>query len=215
VGYLSLFPLLGRSWEARYRINPLRMRRRLAIVAAVPVVAAAFMVAEYRTGMLQRVGLTPKADPTVDMYGWDQVAAELRQRGMLDDPSTFLFTRNWFSSGQLAFATRGSGMPVVCYNHKDARSFAFWSRPEDWVGRDGILVSFHEIWYEPGIYYRYFERVEPAGTFEIARPGGTIRKVRLFRCTRQTVAFPFLPGDPDPARSRVASDEVEDAPLLR
>ncbi|WP_435009337.1 ArnT family glycosyltransferase [Tundrisphaera lichenicola] len=214
VGYLSLFPLLGRAWEARYRLDPSKMGRRLAIAGAVPLLIAVFMVAEYRTGMLQKAGLTAKVDPTVDMYGWDQVAAELDRRGMLDDPGSFLFTRNWISSGQLAFATRASGVPVLCYNHKDARSFAFWSRPEDWVGHDGILVSFSEIAYEPACYERFFERIEPAGSFEIARAGGPIRKVRLFRCTRQLVAFPFLPGEPDPSRARVALDRPDDDSIL-
>ena len=215
VGYLSLFPLLGRSWEVRYRANPIGMRRRLVLVAVIPLASALFMVAEYRTGMLQVVGLPPRVDPTVDMYGWDQVSAELHRRGMLDDPDTFLFTRTWFTSGQIAFATRGSGVPVLCYNHRDARSFAFWSRPDDWVGRDGILVSFNEVWFEPACYDRFFERIEPAGSFEIARAGGKIRTVRLYRCFRQTVAFPFMPGEPDPARSRVAFDEFDDPPVLR
>ena len=209
VGYLSLFPLLGRSWEARYSAAPARMRRRLTVVAAVPLAIMALMVAEYRTGMLQRVGLTAKVDPTVDLYGWDQVAAELGRRGLLDAPDTFLFTRNWFTSGQLAFATRASGVPVLCYNHKDARSFAFWSRPEDWVGRDGILVSVNDVGYEPECYGRFFERIEPIGRFEVTRGGGVVRQVRLFRCVRQVVAFPFRPGEPDPSRARVASGAAE------
>ena len=33
--------------------------------------------------------------------------------------------------------------PVACY-HRDARSYIFWSRPEDWVGRDGIFVQVEE-----------------------------------------------------------------------
>ena len=206
VGYLSLFPLLGRSWEYRYRANPSGMRWRLAVVASVPVVIASLMVIEYRTGILQKAGLPTKVDPTVDLYGWDQVAAELGRRGILDSPdSSFLFTRSWFSSGQLAFATRRSGVPVLCYNHRDARSFAFWSRPEDWVGRDGILVSVNDVNYEPECYSRFFERIEPIGRFDVTRAGGPVRQVRLYRCVRQVVAFPFLPGEPEPSRTRVAS----------
>jgi hypothetical protein len=216
VGYLSLFPLLGRSWEARYRANPARMGRRLAIVAVVPIAIVSSLLVEYRTGVLQRAGLPPKVDPTVDMYGWDQVSAELGRRGLLDDPRVFLFSRSWFTSGQLAFATRESGVPVLCYNHRDARSFAFWSRPEDWIGRDGILVSVTDIDYEPACYERFFERIEPLGRFEVHRAGGPVRQVRLFRCVRQLVAFPFLPGEPDPATSRVAADfMLDDVPTRR
>jgi hypothetical protein len=217
VGYLSLFPLLGRSWEIRYRSNPTSMKRRLAVLGAVPLVIASFLVVEYRTGLLQRAGLPAKVDPTVDMYGWDRLADELDRRGLLDRPDTFLFSRSWFISGQLAFATRESGVPVLCYNHKDARSFAFWSRPVDWVGRDGILISVGDLPYEPACYDRFFERIEPLGRFEVARPGGPVRQIRLFHCVRQLGAFPFLPGEAEPAAARVASDApvVDDAPTLR
>jgi len=201
VGYLSLFPLLGRSWEARYRLAPARMRARLGVVAAVPLAIMALMVADYRTGLLQRAGLPAKADPTADLYGWDRIAAEMGRRGLLGSPGSFLFTRSWFTSGQLAFATRRSGLPVLCYNHKDARSFAFWSRPEDWLGRDGILVSVDDVAYEPECYERFFERIEPIGRFEVGRDGGPVRRIRLFRCVNQLVAFPFQPGDPGPSRA--------------
>ncbi len=208
VGFLSLFPLLGREWLERYRANPSRMRNRLILAGAVPALVAGFVVVEYRTGLLQRAGLSAHADPTVDMYGWDQVAAELGRRGLLDSPDTFLFTRSWFTSGHLGYATRGTGVPVLCYNHKDARSFAFWSRPADWVGRDGVLVSLDDSTIEPDCYRRFFERIEPAGGFEVARSGGTVRRVRLYRCRNQLVAFPFLPGDPDPTRPSLATRQA-------
>lgn len=203
VGYLALFPLLGRWWESRYRENPRAMGRLLGLAAAVPLVVTGLLVLEYRTGALQRAGLSAKVDPTVDMYGWEEVSAELGRRGLLDDPGSFVFSRSWYTSGHLAFATRGSGVPVLCYNHNDARSFAFWSRPEDWVGHDGILVSVDEANYEPECYERFFERIEPLGRFEVGRSGGPIREVRLYRCVRQVAAFPFLPKGPS-SKLRVA-----------
>ena len=216
VGYLALFPLLGRLWESRYRENPRKMGRLLALAAMVPIGITSFLVVEYRTGVLQSVGLPPKGDPTVDMSGWDEVAGELKRRGLLDDPNVFLFSRTWFTSGHLAFATRSSGVPVLCYNHNDARSFAFWSRPEDWVGRDGVLVSVDEASYEPECYARFFERIEPMGRFEVVRPGGPIRQVRLYRCVRQLLAFPFLPSGPS-SKARLAASEGEgpDGPARR
>jgi hypothetical protein len=216
VGYLSIFPLLGRFWEARFLADPVRTRRKLIIAGVVPIAIAGFLVFEYRTGILQRAGLPAKADPTADMYGWDQVSAELGRRGFLNDPNVFLFSRSWFTSGQIAFATRESGVPVLCYNHKDARSFAFWSKPDQWVGKDGILVSVSDISYEPGCYERFFEKIEPIAEFEIRRSGGSIRQVKLYRCVHQRVAFPFLPGDPGASRARIAEGFMgDDLPVLR
>ena len=82
---------------------------------------------------------TTATDPTLDFYGWDQVAGRIRQLGLVDDPRSFVFTRYWYQSAQLAYALGGE-RPVLCYNSDDPRGFAFWSRPEDWIGRDGVLV---------------------------------------------------------------------------
>ncbi len=197
VGFLPLFPMLGRAWAEELAADPVRVRRRLSMVALLPLLCAGVMFVQWRTGFFQKerpggLGLVAaKADPTADLAGWDDVAAELRRRGLLDQPDTFLFTTNWYQSGQLAFATRASTTPVLCYHAWDARSFAFFSKPAEWVGCDGILVEVNEL---PGSHYRYtrwFTGIEPLGSFDVVRGGGRLRRVSLYRCARQTVAFPF------------------------
>ncbi|MDR3637676.1 MAG: glycosyltransferase family 39 protein [Isosphaeraceae bacterium] len=197
VGFLSLFPMLGRFWAELWESRRPVLVRRLAWMASLPVLVGFLAVFEARTGLLQQgrpggIGLLRAArDPTVDMIGWDQVADELKRRGLLDQPDTFLFTSMWYHSGHLAFATRGSSTPVLCYNPIDARSFAFWSRPRDWVGENGILVSVNNRMNEPNGYAGWFDRIEPLGAFEVMRGGAPVRRVRLFRCVRQTRPFPF------------------------
>jgi 4-amino-4-deoxy-L-arabinose transferase-like glycosyltransferase len=197
VGYLSAYPLLGRLWAEQLSVDPVRFRRRLTFAAVVPVVVAGFMVAQYRWGIVPvdrfvtRAVDAVRADPTAELYGWEQVAAELKRRGLLDDPGTFLFTSMWYQSGHIGYATRDANVPVVCYNPNDARSFAFWSRPGEWVGRDGVLVTFNDPTIEPDCYTRFFDRIESAGEFPIVREGKTLRTVRFYRCHRQLMAFPF------------------------
>ena len=220
VGYLGLMPLLGQSWATAAERAPGRARRRVATLAGVCVAAAAIFAAWERGGLLQREGpgvipIVPVAsDPTVDLYGWPQVAAELRRRGLVDRPGTFVFTSRWYYSGQLAFALGGK-TPVLCYNPTDCHAFRQWSRPTDWVGRDGILVSINRSSAEPGFYERWFERIEPLGTFEIERSGAPVRKVRLYRCVNQVRPFPFdgviRPGD----RSRLALGDDAEGVLRR
>jgi len=197
VGFLPLFPIVGQTWDAARGADLPRFRRRLALLGAMPVVVAGLMLFQARTGFFQKgrpggLGLVAAAqDPTADTVGWDAVAAELRRRGLLDRPDTFLFTGNWYQSGQLAFAARGARTPVLCYHAWDARSFAFWSRPEDWVGRDGVLVEVNERPGGSARYDKWFTRIEPLGTFPVERAGAPLRTVSLYRCVRQTVAFPF------------------------
>jgi len=217
VGFLPLFPMAGQVWARELAADPVRVRRRLAVYAAVPVLVAAGALFQARTGFFQKgrpggVGLVSAAqDPTADLVGWDAVAGELRRRGLLDRPGTFLFTPSWYQSGQLAFAARGSRTPVLCYHARDARSFAFWSDPAGWVGRDGILVEVGDSPVDPEGFRRWFTRIEPLGGFEVNRAGVLVRKVRLYRCVNQTLAFPFddLGRTARPRAGRVASGTRE------
>ena len=218
VGFLPLFPLLGRSWSDRWEADPRRFRRRLTFLAALPVMVIVALTVHARTGLFQRggtgtIGLVRVArDPSIDLYGWDQVAVELKRRGLLNSPHTFLFTSSWYSSGQLAFATRGAPVPVLCYNKNDARSFAFWSRPGEWVGRDGILVALNDRSTEPQCYDSWFTRIEPIGSFEVVRGGTPVRKVRLFRCVRQIRPFPFDDFQSRTPEIRIARGGSRDLP---
>ena len=117
------------------------------------------------------------------------VASELERRGLLSEPRTFLFTDSWDRSAGLALATRGK-VPVACY-HLEPRGYLFWSRPEDWVGRDGIFI---ESVRAPGAlsrYHRFFTRYEPIGSVPIVRRGVFLREVYLYRGTDQICPFPF------------------------
>ncbi len=202
VGLLPLFPLAGRDWAAWAGREPGRVRRRLALVAAAPVAVALLVLGQLHLGWLQREGrgtlgvLKPSADPTLDLYGWEQVAAELGRRGLLDDPEGFVFTSKWFHSGQLAFAT-GERAAVLCYSQRKPLGFAQFSPPGAWVGRDGTLVVVNHSSTEPDAFRPWFERIEPLGEFAIERAGATVKTVRLYRCVRQLRPFPYA-GDADP-----------------
>ena len=197
VGFLPLFPTLGAAFAKAFERNPARALRQAVLLAVLPVMVATAFVIETRSGFLRKgrpggLGLVEaNQDPTSDLIGWDTVADLLKRRGLLDKPDSFLFTSSWYHSGQLAFSTRRSRTPVLCYHPWDARSFAFWSKPSDWVGRDGILVSVNNRPGEPGCFEKWFERIEPIGDFEIECKGAPVRKVRLYRCLSQIEPFPF------------------------
>lgn len=195
MGFVALMPMLGRGWAAGLASRPGPYRRWLAVMAIVPVALAGLIAGQARLGILQDRGgkmlglIPPEADPTVELIVWDQVARELRGRGLLDAGGPFLFTDSWRRSAQLAFAARGK-VPVAAYD-RDARSFAFWSRPEDWVGRDGILVGLDGDPPAGPAFAPWFDRIEPLGEFPILRSGVPVRTARLHRCVRQIRPYPF------------------------
>lgn len=197
IGLVPLFPMLGRAWADRLDAHPIAGRRRLAVLAGLSLMLIGLTLLEFRTGCFQRGGATPRnllddrTDPTLDFYGWDQVAARIRQLGLVDDPRSFVFTRYWYQSAQIAYGL-GGDRPVLCYNADDPRGFAFWSRPDDWLGRDGVLVL---VGNDPAViaryFRRYFTRVEPASEFWVERNGKPVRRIRLFKCSQQRVVYPF------------------------
>jgi hypothetical protein len=199
-GLLPLFPMLGAEWA---RAEPRRLGRRLATLAALPVALAGLFLAQARLGVLQKGGegtlglLKVSQDPTLDLYGWGDIAEELDRRGLLADPDAFVFTSKWFHSGQLAFAT-GSRAPVLCYSARKPLGFAQFSRPEEWVGRDGILVVVNHSTTEPAAYDRWFERIEFLGHFTVDRAGAEVKRVRLYRCVNQLRPFPYAELAPEP-----------------
>ncbi len=207
-GLLGVFPMLGDAWSRRWRVEPRRLGRRLAWMMALTIALAAAFVVQARTGVLQEDGsgtlglLAVSRDPTLDAYGWEAVANELERRGLVDDPKTFVFTSKWYHSGQIAFAT-GSRSPVLCYSARKPLGFAQWSRPEQWVGHDGILVVVNHSSTEPDAFDRWFERIDWLGEFAVQRAGAAVKRVRLYRCVRQTQPFPYAPlepeGESDPA----------------
>ena len=218
-GFVSLIPLLGRQWAEGLEARPASQRWWLSAATVTPVVLGTMVFAQARFGLLEDgrgrlLGLiAPKYDPTVELICWDQVAGELGRRGLLDDPKTFLFTDSWDRSARLAFATRGK-TPVACYN-VEPRSYGFWSRPEDWVGRDGIFVEDERRPGRLAQYGQFFKKYEPIGTAKVVRKGTLVREVYLYRGTCQTWAFPFdiqqRPKSAQPkavSRSRTARPEA-------
>ena len=203
IGLVSLFPLLGAAWARHLRTGPGRRAWPLALAGLFSLGMLGLTVLEHRTGCLQRGGslrwglFDARTDPTADLYGWDQVADRLEALGVLDDPGTFLFTRMWYQSAQMAHALRLK-RPVLCYNIDDPRGFAFWSKPAQWVGHDGILVVINDEPAPVPFFRRWFEDVRPLADFTVDRGGTPLRRVQAFRLVNQLAAFPY---DFSPART--------------
>jgi 4-amino-4-deoxy-L-arabinose transferase-like glycosyltransferase len=189
LGFVALFPLAGAKCAGWSTTNPAWVRRWVAGIVATLLVIAGLTLAQARFGVVN----FPFKDPLTEASGWGSVAAELKARGLIGEPKTFLFTDRWYDSGQLAFAVRNE-VPVLCYNSGDAHGFAHWSNADDWIGWDGLLITTRDCPVEIGSLSGYFEKVEFVAEFPMTRGGTPFRNVRVWRCTRQVRPFPFRYG---------------------
>jgi 4-amino-4-deoxy-L-arabinose transferase-like glycosyltransferase len=186
VGFMPLYPLAGAKLAEWAAVAPQQVRRLVLFMVVAVLGCAVVGLAQARFGVID----IPGKDPVVDISGWESVADELTARGFVGQPHTFIFTTKWFESGQLAFDIRERS-PVLCYNPGDARGFAFWSKPEQWVGWDAYLVSTEGEEWEAKMFAPYFSRVEKVAEFPMTRGGKPFRNVKVWHCTRQVWPFQF------------------------
>jgi hypothetical protein len=172
------------------------MIRWLAGAAVLSLMFLGLTLLEHQTGCFQRGGnarwglFDARTDPTADLFGWDLVAERLEELGILDDENSFLFTRSWYQSAQLAHAIQ-LRLPVLCYNIDDPRGFAFWSKPGEWLGHDGILLIINDDLVPVSFYRPWFQDTIPLADFTIDRFGRPFRRVQVIRLIYQVAAFPF------------------------
>ena len=186
IGFLPLYPLLGLSWAVRVRAEPVVVQRWLNFMVGFLVVVASGFAIQARYGFIR----FPFKDPCTEISGWKSVATELKQRRLLDEPDSFIFTNHWFDSGQIAFAIRNR-VPVTCYREGDARGFAHWSRPDDYVGKSGLLLDPQNQIGLDSIYKPYFREIKELSPIEMTRSGRPLRTVRVYQCLDQLRPFPF------------------------
>ena len=196
IGLVSLFPVLGDAWRQHFDRSRGPLIRWLAGAAVFSLMLLGLTILEHHTGCFQRGGnvrwglFDARTDPTADLYGWDLVAERLEELGILDDENSFLFTRSWYQSAQLAHAIQ-LRLPVLCYNIDDPRGFAFWSKPGEWLGHDGILLIINDDLVPVSFYRPWFQDAIPLADFTIDRCGRPFRRVQVIRLINQLAAFPF------------------------
>ena len=198
IGLVSLFPVLGNLWATKARPTS-QVNSRVAgnRRGTQPGRLLALTLLEHRTGCFQRggkrqMGSPRRADrPDRRSLRLGQGRLDrLEELGVLDDPDSFLFTRNWYQSAQIAHAIHLK-RPVLCYNIDDPRGFAFWSDPDEWVGRDGILLMIDDDFLPVPFFRRWFDDAIPLADFWVERGGRPLRRIRAIRLVHQLAAFPY------------------------
>lgn len=138
--------------------------------------------------------LSPQADASVQLLDVQQ----LRQ-GFAHSPTLktalattgFLFTDNIYLAGQVGMAIAPLTQTPVTVLEEDLRGFAFWSKPDQWVGQDGLFIAVN--WQQlpnPSRYQPYFETVELLADIPIKRGGAIVQMVHVYHCHKLLKPYP-------------------------
>jgi 4-amino-4-deoxy-L-arabinose transferase-like glycosyltransferase len=168
-GWLFLFPLLGKALagaRGRGRLWPLLLAGLSALSLAGIAVVAVLVVSNFRT----IAGNDNLNGFLIEATSWSGLRQGLAEKGLLDRPNTFLAASNWQDASRAAEAVRPA-QPAVAFDG-DPRGFAFLGAPDRYLGMDALIaVRGSDAAPANALAARYFDSVEPVGTFVTLKGG--------------------------------------------
>ncbi|NEQ70490.1 MAG: 4-amino-4-deoxy-L-arabinose transferase, partial [Symploca sp. SIO2D2] len=87
--------------------------------------------------------------------------------------------------------------PITCFG-EDVRGFAFWSEPEEWLGKEGLYVTierFHDLFELTDSYRPYFSSFQEIATVSIRRGGAVTEVFHVYQTGKMLKPYPRnIPG---------------------
>lgn len=147
--------------------------------------------------------VAPQHDPSTALIDVVQLRRQLSQspafRAAIAEVD-FVITPEYWLSGYIAMAMpEFVNLPVSSFT-SDPRGHAFWFHPQDWLGKNALLISFSALSQEetddplsqPSVLglAAYFHAVTPLGQVAIKRGNVTIKTFDLYRA--DTLLRPYV-----------------------
>jgi 4-amino-4-deoxy-L-arabinose transferase-like glycosyltransferase len=130
------------------------------------------------------------------------------QRAMKNSPaimqaierSDFIFINRYFPSGQLAMALHSvTTKPLTCFT-SDLRGFAYWSRAEEWVGKNAVYIGSETFDVEKSLSAEataedqplqdFFRSIKPVATIPLTRGGVVTQTWRVYEAREMLKPYP-------------------------
>ncbi len=207
-GFWGVTLLLGQQaviWQERSRRWVRRWLRGSGIVIGTSLLLALLHVT---TGTLQKPSqyalfggfVPPDDDPSTELIDIQQL-----RRGFAESPvlskalqnSSFIFTNGYYLGGPIGMAlTPLFHTPMTCFG-EDMRGFAFWSRADQWLGKDALYVTlkrFHRKKDLTASYRAYFSSLDRIGKVPIRRGGEVIEVIYVYQAKTLLKPYPRLYG---------------------
>ncbi len=203
-GFWGLTLLLGHQaviWQQQSRRWVRRWIKGSGMVVGTCLLLALLHVA---TGTLQsgsRYALLggfwhPQDDPSTELIDIQQLRQGFAESPVLSEAlqdSSFIFTNGYYLAGQIGMALIPlSHTPITCFS-PDMRGFAFWSKPDRWLGQDALYITldrFHQKQELTDRYQAYFSSLQEIGTVPIRRGGAVTEVIHVSRAKTLLKPYP-------------------------
>lgn len=178
--------LLAAGWALRERISISRRWRRWG-AAAVITGYAVVMLALFHVPLIRAVGLPGEYDPTMEIYGWPEMGAEINQvlENWPGNEKPFVFGLRYQMASLAAFYTPGQPWTKGLFLPAERLSvYLFWTDPGLYKGRDGLaVVNLRNFKGANPNFDHLFKGAVKLRDLEIVGPAGNIiNHIGLYQC---------------------------------
>jgi hypothetical protein len=169
----------------------------VAVILVLSTIAISHINAgTFQPLLKQVVNLEIKDDSSTELFDIGQLrnafANNPRWNRALKDVD-FVFTNRYYLGGQINMAIDPVGhKPLTCFD-ADLRGFAFWSKSQDWVGKNALYISNQKSDGDreaKSRYQSYFQRFTKLGDIPIRRGGEVAQVFNVYRGDRLLKPYP-------------------------
>ena len=170
---------------------------------AVVILLLSIALSHVTVGTLQTAGkssifglLPISIDPSTEIFDIQQLRQGLVSNNKFNlalKNADFVFTNRYYLGGQIGMAIEPTfHKPITCFD-SNPRSFAFWSNPQQWVGKNAIYLSTKAAKVDLdaiNLYPTYFKKIAKLGEIPIRRGGAIIQTFSIYQAQNMLKPFP-------------------------
>ncbi len=203
-GYWTATILLAERVAISRRYVSTRIPDRWFFSSAITIVLLlAIALSHVATGTFQIpsrsviFGLLPiKGDNSTQLFDIQQLRQGLSTNSRFSQALTtadFVFTNRYYLGGQIGMAIEPVfHKPLTCFD-EDLRGFAFWSRPQQWIGKNAIYLgskTFEVDLDAQKRYASYFQKITKLGEVPIRRGGEIVGTFSVYQAQKMLKPYP-------------------------
>ena len=186
----------SRRWVRRWLLGSGLMVGSILLIALLQV-SAGIMQKPSQNAILGGF-LAPQNDPSTELIDIQQLRAGFVESPLLRaalQNSSFVFTNRYYLAGPIAMSLQPiTDTPITCFDiGQDLRGFAFWSKPDQWLGEDALYITTAAFKNREDLmasYRDHFSSLTAIATIPISRGGVEINVVYVYQAKTLLKPYP-------------------------